>query len=138
MRGLRVWTAAGVIAGAACMAGAANAQAGGGQAPLQLFAGPTFERFAAAADAACPRVHARDLTAGDLAGHEEAFSEALAPEDRARLRSAVRNGPGGGVKACETRNGLSCPASRTLDAIAEAGLMDRFVSFVCAQAGRGR
>jgi len=102
--------------------------------PFQVFGGPTFEAFARATEAACPKARARYVTAGDLDWWEEGFTDALPKTESARVLRSIPRGADGGPKVCEGRNGLSCPASSELDAISKAGLMDRFVDFVCARA----
>ena len=102
---------------------------------FQVFGGPTFETFATATAAACPKARAQYVTAGDLDEWEEEFMDALPKTESARILRALPRGADGAPKVCEGHNGLSCPASRNLDAISKAGLMDRFVASVCARAG---
>jgi len=98
-----------------------------GDAPFQVFGGPTFEAFATAMEAVCPKVRARFVTAGDLAKWEEDFADALPKAESARVPIP---------RSCERYNGLSCPASANLEAISKASLMDRFVAFVCTRSRR--
>ena len=112
------------------LAVAAALAAGAAGDRLQVFASPTFERFAAATDAACPVRGLRYVTPGDLDLIEEDFIAAQRRRVRHRI-SAVDAGPA----RCAGRDGLSCPTMATLDAFAATGTLDRFAVFACAAPG---
>jgi hypothetical protein len=101
-------------------------------APLQVFAGPAFEAFAARADAQCPGAQVRFIKPADLDFAEEGFEGGLSAPEQAKFKAAIPRGADGGPKSCEDRNGLSCQASRNLEAIGKAHQMKRFLAFVCA------
>ncbi len=100
--------------------------------PFQVLAGPAFESFAARTDARCPGAHARFIKPAGLAFEEEGFQASLSASEQAKFNVAIPRSADGGPKSCEDRDGLSCPASRNLEAIARAHQMKRFIAFVCA------
>jgi len=104
----------------ALMAILASAQAG------QIMAGPAFELFARHGDLACPSRKLRTITPGDLSWEQETFEAQLSPKSRkllARVNQASTR--------CAGRDGLSCPTSATLDAMARAKMLAAFGDFAC-------
>jgi hypothetical protein len=101
--------------------------------PFQVLAGPSFEAFARAAEAACPEARARYVTPGDLDAWETDFTGALPKTESAKVLRAIPRDADGDPLACRGRNGLACPSSRNLEAISKAGLTNRFVASVCAR-----
>jgi hypothetical protein len=112
--------------------------AGGGDMgqSLQVLAGPTFESFARATEAACPEARARYVTPGDLDEWESDFTEALPKAEGAKVLGAIPRDADGDPKACQGHNGLSCSTYKNLEAISKAGLITRFVASVCSRAER--
>lgn len=93
----------------------------------QIMGGPAFERFATQADRSCPTRHLRSITPGDLSWEQETFEAQLTPPQQRRLamtnRSNVR---------CAGREGLSCPTSEMLDAMARVKMLHAFGAFTCS------
>jgi hypothetical protein len=94
-------------------------------APGQIMAGSAFERFAWQADRSCPARHLRTTTPGDLSWQQESFEGQLNAAARERLAQA-----GGRQQPC-TGNGLACPTSRSLDAMARMRMLPAFVRYAC-------
>jgi hypothetical protein len=95
-------------------------------APGQILAGPAFERFARQTEARCPIRHLRMITPGDLDWQEDGFRSRLAIAAKQHLNAANHNG------RCAGLNGLACPSTETLDAMARTGLLRSFVDYACS------
>ncbi len=99
----------------------------------QTLAGPAFERFARAADQACPAQVLRLISPGDLSWLQESFAAQLSPVRAARL-----NGAGDQDRRCATsEGGLSCPTNATLDALHRTAMLPAFTRFACTHAAPG-
>lgn len=92
----------------------------------QIMAGPSFEHFAHQADKACPSRQLRMITPGDLSWEQETFEDQLPSASRQRLASVNLS-----ARQCAGRDGLSCPTTETLDAMAKVNMLAKFVRFAC-------
>lgn len=94
----------------------------------QLMIGEAFEDLAQRTDASCPARGVRAISPADLDYAQERFEEdALSPQERARLAAANT-----ADMRCANENGVTCPATATLEAMRKAQLMPRFADYLCA------
>ncbi|MBW8785694.1 MAG: hypothetical protein JF593_13835 [Novosphingobium sp.] len=99
-----------------------------GEPPLQVFAGPAFNRLLASVGSMCPQSQIRWVTAAQLLDFEDSFVEQLPRRSRRRFQRAA-------LTSCADRDGASCPTMAELRQIEAAGLLPRFTRAVCV---RGR
>lgn len=93
---------------------------------FQLMTSAAYEAFAQRADAVCPSRRLRYLHPADLSGIEETFFAKLPPAERRLIKIADPD-----FKTCSPA-GLSCPAQRSLSAIVDAGMLDKFTRVACS------
>jgi hypothetical protein len=93
---------------------------------FQMMTSAAYQAFAQKADAICPARKLRYLHPADLSGLEESFFAKLSPEERRLIKIADPD-----FKTCPPA-GLSCPAQRTLSAIADARMLDKFTRAACS------
>jgi hypothetical protein len=93
---------------------------------FQLMTSAAYQAFAQKADAICPSRKMRYLRPAELSGLEETFFAKLSPAERRLIKIADPN-----FKTCPAA-GLSCPAQRTLSAIVDAGMLDKFTRVACS------
>lgn len=94
----------------------------------QIMSGKAFDIFADATDRQCPDKSLRDIKPEDLNFWEQRYYASLSPDQQKQLDDTNN-----ASKVCSSRNGASCTATETLDAIERTGTLDPFVSFACAQ-----
>ena len=95
--------------------------------PGQILAGSAFERFASYTDRACASRRLRWITPGDLDWEQETFEDQLRSYEKLRLASANREG----VRCSQSKGGLACPTTATLDAMRRTGMLPAFSHFAC-------
>ncbi len=93
---------------------------------FQLMTSPAYQAFAQKADAICSSRKLRYLHPADLSGVEESFFAKLSLAERRRIKIADPD-----FRTCPPA-GLSCPAQRTLRAIIDAGMLDKFTRVACS------
>lgn len=103
-----------------------------GAGPIQIMNGPGFRALLARVAVQCPESRVRFATPATLLDVQDMFQATLDRDALRRFNAAAQKTRDGEFPACAARDGASCPANATMDALMKAELIKRFAIPVCA------